>query len=192
VLGLINPFISFDYSCLFKSIVVFRSGSIIHSMDAVVKTWSLWGFNKTCTDHKNCFFISILSLEVFHPLLIFGPKMKFLIIFGYLNVNFQNYNGKTITHFIQCLYGIKMSQPFITLTHFGITNTFSYPHESDSTMLFPMFVLGIFTFFVGSMGIPFNQFNQQRVDLDILSKLLTPNINLFIKIQTIRWIVMNL
>jgi len=45
-------------------------------------------------------------------------------------------------------------------------------------MLFPMFVLGIFTFFVGSIGIPFNQFNQQRVDLDILSKLLTPDINL--------------
>jgi len=93
-------------------------------------------------------------------------------------------NNKRISFFWNKIYPIgiinirKMSRPFITITHFGITNTFLYPHESDSTMLFPMFVLGIFTFFVGSIGIPFNQFNQQRVDLDILSKLLTPDINL--------------
>jgi NAD(P)H-quinone oxidoreductase subunit 5 len=38
-------------------------------------------------------------------------------------------------------------------------------------MLFPMLVLGIFTLLVGATGIPFNQ---QGMDLDILSKLLTP------------------
>ncbi|KAG7978124.1 hypothetical protein I3843_05G066500 [Carya illinoinensis] len=67
----------------------------------------------------------------------------------------------------------KMTRPFITIAHFDIKNTFSYPHESDSTMLFPMLVLGIFILFVGAIGIPMNQ---QGMDFDILSKLLTPAI----------------
>ena len=76
-------------------------------------------------------------------------------------------NNKRISFFGNKVYPIssinirKMSQPFITITHFGITNTFSYSHESDSIMLFPTFVLGVFTFFIGSIGIPFNQFKQQ-------------------------------
>ncbi|PRQ15669.1 putative polyphosphate kinase (chloroplast) [Rosa chinensis] len=43
-------------------------------------------------------------------------------------------------------------------------------------MLFPMLVLVLFTLFVGAIGIPF--FNYEGMDLDILSKLLTPSINL--------------
>nr|YP_010126007.1 NADH dehydrogenase subunit 5 [Forsythia giraldiana]AVP25793.1 NADH-plastoquinone oxidoreductase subunit 5 [Forsythia giraldiana]AVP26014.1 NADH-plastoquinone oxidoreductase subunit 5 [Forsythia likiangensis]QIV67486.1 NADH dehydrogenase subunit 5 [Forsythia giraldiana] len=62
--------------------------------------------------------------------------------------------------------------PFINIVHFENKKSYSYPYESDNTMLFPLFVLGIFTFFVGSLGIPFNQ------ELDILSKWLTPSINL--------------
>ncbi|MBY3556074.1 hypothetical protein HGI15_22325, partial [Modestobacter lapidis] len=58
----------------------------------------------------------------------------------------------------------KMTQPFIS--HFGTTNTFSYPHESDNTMLFPLLVLVLFTLFVGAIGI---SFNQEGTDLDILS-----------------------
>nr|YP_010640549.1 NADH-plastoquinone oxidoreductase subunit 5 [Micranthes divaricata]WBQ53446.1 NADH-plastoquinone oxidoreductase subunit 5 [Micranthes divaricata] len=66
----------------------------------------------------------------------------------------------------------KMTQPFIT--HFETWNNkyFSYPHESDNTMLFSLLVLVLFTLFVGAIGIPFNQ------ELDILSKWLTPSINL--------------
>nr|YP_010439796.1 NADH-plastoquinone oxidoreductase subunit 5 [Ventilago harmandiana]UTC34192.1 NADH-plastoquinone oxidoreductase subunit 5 [Ventilago harmandiana] len=72
-----------------------------------------------------------------------------------------------------------MTQPFITIIHFGTKNAFSYPHESDNTMLFPMLVLVLFTSFVGVIGIPFfNQSNQEGGGLDILSKLLTPAINL--------------
>ena len=41
-----------------------------------------------------------------------------------------------------------------------------------------MLVLGVFTLFVGAIGVPFNQFNKQGMDLDIFSKLLTPDINL--------------
>nr|YP_009686625.1 NADH-plastoquinone oxidoreductase subunit 5 [Corchorus olitorius]QDS78444.1 NADH-plastoquinone oxidoreductase subunit 5 [Corchorus olitorius]UNV38852.1 NADH dehydrogenase subunit 5 [Corchorus olitorius] len=65
----------------------------------------------------------------------------------------------------------------ITITNFGTKKafSFSYPHESDNTMLFPMLVLVLFTLFVGALSIPFNQ---EGIRLDILSKLLTPSINL--------------
>nr|ASR92665.1 NADH dehydrogenase subunit 5 [Chaetachme aristata] len=79
-----------------------------------------------------------------------------------------------------------MFAPFITTPNlnFGTKNTFSYPHESDNTMLFPMLILGIFTLFIGIIGIPFfTQFNQEGMQLDILSKLLTPSINLLRKNQ---------
>nr|YP_009731801.1 NADH dehydrogenase subunit 5 [Siphonostegia chinensis]QHR84995.1 NADH dehydrogenase subunit 5 [Siphonostegia chinensis] len=55
--------------------------------------------------------------------------------------------------------------------------TFSYPYESENTMLFPLVLLVLFIFFVGSLGIPLN-FNQEGRGLDILSKWLAPSINL--------------
>nr|URQ18512.1 NADH-plastoquinone oxidoreductase subunit 5 [Adoxa moschatellina] len=71
-----------------------------------------------------------------------------------------------------------MPHPFITITHLGNKKTYSYPYESDNTMLFPILVLVLFTLFVGFLGIPFNQ---EGVNLDILSKWLTPSINLLHK-----------
>jgi NAD(P)H-quinone oxidoreductase subunit 5 len=71
-----------------------------------------------------------------------------------------------------------MIQPFLSIPHFGNTKTYSYPYESDNTMLFPILILIIFTLFVGFLGIPFNQ---DGVNLDILSKWLTPSINLLHK-----------
>nr|AWI71560.1 NADH dehydrogenase subunit 5 [Alstonia scholaris] len=71
-----------------------------------------------------------------------------------------------------------MTRPFITIAHFENKDNKkldSYPYESDNTMLFPLLVLGLFTLFVGSIGIPFNQ---EGMDFDILSKWLTPSINL--------------
>nr|YP_009434293.1 NADH dehydrogenase subunit 5 [Camptotheca acuminata]ARX79285.1 NADH dehydrogenase subunit 5 [Camptotheca acuminata] len=68
-----------------------------------------------------------------------------------------------------------MTRPFITITNFCNKNTYLYPYESDNTMLFPLLVLVLFTLFVGSIGIPFNQ---EGMDLDILSKWLSPSINL--------------
>nr|YP_009698922.1 NdhF [Carpenteria californica]QEJ86030.1 NdhF [Carpenteria californica] len=69
----------------------------------------------------------------------------------------------------------KMTRPFMTITHFCNKNTYSYPYESDNTMLLPLLVLVLFTLFVGAIGIPFNQ---EGMDLDILSKWLSPSINL--------------
>nr|WQM21116.1 NADH-plastoquinone oxidoreductase subunit 5 [Lindmania sp. AMF-2023a] len=60
-------------------------------------------------------------------------------------------------------------------TYFGNKYTSMYPHESDNTMLFPLLVLVLFTLFVGSIGI---SFDQGVIDLDILSKWLTPSTNL--------------
>nr|YP_010848808.1 NADH-plastoquinone oxidoreductase subunit 5 [Hunteria zeylanica]WEV93459.1 NADH-plastoquinone oxidoreductase subunit 5 [Hunteria zeylanica] len=71
--------------------------------------------------------------------------------------------------------GRNMTRPYITIAHFENKKLDSYPYESDNTMLFPLLVLGLFTLFVGSIGIPFNQ---EGVDVDILSKWLTPSINL--------------
>nr|QQK92990.1 NADH-plastoquinone oxidoreductase subunit 5 [Bomarea ovallei] len=61
-------------------------------------------------------------------------------------------------------------------TYFGNKYTYTYPHESDNTMLFPILALVLFTLFIGLIGI---HFDQGIVDLDILSKWLTPSANFF-------------
>nr|YP_009654651.1 NdhF [Alternanthera philoxeroides]QCI03941.1 NdhF [Alternanthera philoxeroides]QID76794.1 NADH dehydrogenase subunit 5 [Alternanthera philoxeroides]QTF87819.1 NADH dehydrogenase subunit F [Alternanthera philoxeroides]WEP25097.1 NADH-plastoquinone oxidoreductase subunit 5 [Alternanthera philoxeroides] len=69
----------------------------------------------------------------------------------------------------------KMMRPFITISDFDNKNISLYPHESDNTMLFPLIVLILFTCFIGFIGIPFNQ---EGIDLDILTRWLNPSINL--------------
>nr|YP_011009764.1 NADH-plastoquinone oxidoreductase subunit 5 [Sieruela rutidosperma]WPW43024.1 NADH-plastoquinone oxidoreductase subunit 5 [Sieruela rutidosperma] len=91
-------------------------------------------------------------------------------------------NKKRASCFCKKTYQISnnvRNQTFLTVANFGLnTRTFSYPHESDNTILFPMLVLVLFTLFVGVIGIPFKQ---KGIDFDILSKLLTPSINLLHK-----------
>nr|YP_010424794.1 NADH dehydrogenase subunit 5 [Staurogyne concinnula]USH91036.1 NADH dehydrogenase subunit 5 [Staurogyne concinnula] len=70
---------------------------------------------------------------------------------------------------------INRGRPFINIVRFDNKKSFSYPYESDNTMLLPLLVLVFFTLFVGSLGIPFNQ---EGTHLDILSKWLAPSINL--------------
>nr|CUR06309.1 ndhF [Acacia rostellifera]CUR08126.1 ndhF [Acacia xanthina] len=66
--------------------------------------------------------------------------------------------------------------PFIDISYFETNNTtFSYPHESENTMLFSMLVLILFTLFIGVIGI---SFNQKGLDFNILSKSLIPFIDL--------------
>nr|UFH82450.1 NADH-plastoquinone oxidoreductase subunit 5 [Eriochloa punctata] len=66
-------------------------------------------------------------------------------------------------------------------TPFGAKNTFVYPHETGNTMLFPLLILLLFTFFIGSIGIHFdNGIKGNGIsELNILSKWLTPSINFF-------------
>nr|YP_009266753.1 NADH-plastoquinone oxidoreductase subunit 5 [Erythroxylum novogranatense]ANK79217.1 NADH-plastoquinone oxidoreductase subunit 5 [Erythroxylum novogranatense] len=99
------------------------------------------------------------------------------------NLTMNNNENERASFFWKKTYQIdgnerNVKQTFMTINSFGVKSIFSYPHESDNTMLFPMFVLVLFIFFIGAIGIPFNPFNQQRVYVDILSKLLTPSLNL--------------
>ena len=66
-------------------------------------------------------------------------------------------------------------------TPFGAKNTFVYPHETGNTMLFPLLILLLFTLFIGSIGIHFDNGikGNEISELTILSKWLTPSINLF-------------
>nr|YP_008994527.1 NADH-plastoquinone oxidoreductase subunit 5 [Hypseocharis bilobata]YP_008994545.1 NADH-plastoquinone oxidoreductase subunit 5 [Hypseocharis bilobata]AGV02955.1 NADH-plastoquinone oxidoreductase subunit 5 [Hypseocharis bilobata]AGV02975.1 NADH-plastoquinone oxidoreductase subunit 5 [Hypseocharis bilobata] len=113
---------------------------------------SPWGKEGQKTIHKNFRFITFLTMKNKEGTLFFCKKKYRIGSSGSVR---------------------NMARPF---THFGTKTTFSYPHESDNTMLFPMAVLVLFTFFVGAIGIPFNQ---EGRSLDILSKFLTPSINLF-------------
>nr|YP_010979046.1 NADH-plastoquinone oxidoreductase subunit 5 [Calanthe cardioglossa]WOC82433.1 NADH-plastoquinone oxidoreductase subunit 5 [Calanthe cardioglossa] len=61
-------------------------------------------------------------------------------------------------------------------TYFRNRYTYMYPHESSNTMLFPLLILVLFTLFIGSIGI---SFNGGVIDLDLLSKWLTPSTTLF-------------
>uniref|UniRef100_A0AAU7E4J6 NAD(P)H-quinone oxidoreductase subunit 5, chloroplastic n=1 Tax=Fergania polyantha TaxID=656356 RepID=A0AAU7E4J6_9APIA len=113
---------------------------------------SLWGKEDSKRINKNFSLLTLLTMKN-HEIFYFFSKKTYRI----------DQNARNIT------------QPFITITRFGNKKFFSYPYESDNTMLFPILVLVLFTLFVGSLGIPFNH---EGVYLDILSKWLTPSINL--------------
>nr|UEP17661.1 NADH-plastoquinone oxidoreductase subunit 5 [Fallopia multiflora var. ciliinervis] len=134
-------------------------------------------------------------------------RIYLLMFEGHLNVHFQNYNGKKSSSFysislwgqnglklinknfrLLTLLPIKNNESFSKNPHENIKNPMRsfiiiknsdnkkiapYPHESDNTMLFPLLVLIFFTLFIGFLGIPFNQ-----EGFDILSKWLTPSVNL--------------
>nr|YP_010466759.1 NAD(P)H-quinone oxidoreductase subunit 5 [Reichardia intermedia]UVF28531.1 NAD(P)H-quinone oxidoreductase subunit 5 [Reichardia intermedia] len=123
---------------------------------------SLWGKEGSKISNKNFRLVTLLKMKK-------NPRPSF----------FSNSNK---------VYKIdenlrNMIQPFISIPHFGNIKTYSYPYESENTMLFPILVLILFTLFVGFLGIPFNQ------DVDILSKWLTPSINLLHKnsMHSIDW-----
>nr|YP_010431944.1 NADH-plastoquinone oxidoreductase subunit 5 [Elaeocarpus grandiflorus]USS62397.1 NADH-plastoquinone oxidoreductase subunit 5 [Elaeocarpus grandiflorus] len=101
-------------------------------------------------------------------------------LLSFLTIN----NNETSSFFWKKTYRLdgnvrNLTRSFITINLFGTKKIFSYPHESDNTMLLSLLVLVVFILFVGAIGIPFNQFNQEG--MDILSKLLTPSINLLQK-----------
>nr|YP_009698242.1 NdhF [Alangium platanifolium]QEJ85265.1 NdhF [Alangium platanifolium] len=104
------------------------------------------------------------------------PINKKLPLLNLLIVN----NNESASFFSKKTYRIdenigNMTRPFITITNFCNKNVYSYPYESNNTMLFPLLVLVLFTLFIGFIGI---SFNQEGMDLDILSKWLSPSINL--------------
>nr|YP_009938762.1 NADH-plastoquinone oxidoreductase subunit 5 [Mitrasacme pygmaea]QNV46995.1 NADH-plastoquinone oxidoreductase subunit 5 [Mitrasacme pygmaea] len=88
-------------------------------------------------------------------------------------------NNENYSFFKNKIYRIddnipNMTQPFFTIVHFDNKKLYSYPYESDNTMLFPLLVLGLVTLLVGSIGIPFPK---EEIDVDILSKWVSPSID---------------
>nr|QVX29297.1 NADH-plastoquinone oxidoreductase subunit 5 [Indigofera miniata] len=240
-----------------KALLFLGSGSIIHSMEAIVgyspdKSQNMvlmGGLTKHTPITKTAFLMGTLSLcgippfacfwskdEILNDSWLYSPifaiiacstagltafymfRIYLLVFEGYLNVHFQNFNGKKNSSFYSISLwgkeGKKNKKKYITLLtlltmnnnertsffwkktsphrinrnvksitrlfidtpYFGTKKTAClYPHESDNTMRFSMFVLVLFTLFVGAIGI---SFNQEEIDLDILSKLLIPSIDL--------------
>nr|YP_009405194.1 NADH dehydrogenase subunit 5 [Lobelia muscoides]ASA37269.1 NADH dehydrogenase subunit 5 [Lobelia muscoides] len=111
---------------------------------------SLWGKEGFKVNNKNFHLLSLLIMKKKKSAYFFSKKIDRI-----------DENART------------RSQPFLTISHFGNKKTFSYPSESDNTILFPILILVFFTLFVGFIGIPLN-----GVDLDILSKWFSPSINL--------------
>nr|YP_010496693.1 NADH-plastoquinone oxidoreductase subunit 5 [Lactuca reviersii]UWN00336.1 NADH-plastoquinone oxidoreductase subunit 5 [Lactuca reviersii] len=111
---------------------------------------SLWGKEGSKISNKNFSLVTLLKMKK-------NPRSSF----------FSNNKVYKIDENVR-----NMIQPFLSIPHFGNTKMYSYPYESDNTMLFPILILILFTLFIGFLGIPFNQ------DVDILSKWLTPSINL--------------
>nr|WFG51655.1 NADH dehydrogenase subunit 5 [Astragalus sp. Ge130187] len=119
---------------------------------------SLWGKDKEGKLKKKIHLIALLTMNN-------NERTSFFRKREYSNT--INRNVKSI------------KRPFLESTYLGTQNIpFLYPHESDNTMLFSMLVLVLFTLFVGSIGI---SFSQDGIDLDILSKLLIPSIDLLHK-----------
>nr|YP_009435193.1 NADH dehydrogenase subunit 5 [Lobelia linearis]ATG25195.1 NADH dehydrogenase subunit 5 [Lobelia linearis] len=110
----------------------------------------LWGKDSSKVKNKNFRLLTLLTIKKNKSGSFFSKKID------QIDENARNRN-----------------QPFLIISNFGNKKTFSYPNESDNSILFPIIILILFTFFVGFIGISFN-----GVDLDILSKWLTPSINL--------------
>nr|YP_009339665.1 NADH dehydrogenase subunit 5 [Lobelia anceps]APQ39058.1 NADH dehydrogenase subunit 5 [Lobelia anceps] len=112
---------------------------------------SLWGKEGFQINNKNFHFLTLVIMTKKTSAYSFSKK-----------INRSDENTRT------------RNQPFLTISRFGNKKTFSYPYESENTILFPILILVLITLVVGFIGIPLN-----GVELDILSKLLTPSINLF-------------
>nr|YP_009451732.1 NADH-plastoquinone oxidoreductase subunit 5 [Nardus stricta]ARQ28047.1 NADH-plastoquinone oxidoreductase subunit 5 [Nardus stricta] len=135
-------------------------------------------------------------------------RIYLLTFDGYLRVHFQNYSstkenslysislwGKKIPKEVNSDFVLSTTKGRVSFfsqniskihgntrnrigsfsTSFGAKKTFAYPHEPGNTMLFPLLILLLFTLFIGFLGIPFDN---GIAELTILSKWLTPSVNL--------------
>lgn len=169
---------SWLYSPIFAIIACFTAGLTAFYMFRI--------YLLTFEGHLNINFKNFIGKKnnSFYSISLWGKEGSKAIKkkFRLLTLLRMNHNKRS-SFFSKKIYRIddnvrKMTRPFITIKIFGNKDTYLYPHESDNTMLFPLFVLVLFTLFIGSIGIPFNQ---EGMALDILSKWLTPSINLLHK-----------
>ncbi|YP_001122844.1 NADH dehydrogenase subunit 5 (chloroplast) [Phaseolus vulgaris] len=119
---------------------------------------SLWGKKQVKLKIKNENFLLVLLKIKKNEITSFFIRKRYL---HRVNQNIKN-----------------ISRLFFGIMDFGMKKTAClYPNESNNTMQFSMLVLVLFTLFVGAIGISFSQ----GIDLDILSKLLIPFIDLLHK-----------
>nr|YP_010940410.1 NADH dehydrogenase subunit F [Eremurus zoae]WLR81354.1 NADH dehydrogenase subunit F [Eremurus zoae] len=116
----------------------------------------------------------------FYSISLWGKETSKVINRNSLLTNFSKINNK-VSFFSKDTYQIddnvrKRNGIRYFSTYFRNKYIYTYPHESDNTMLFPLLVLVLFTLFVGSIGI---HFDRGVMDFDILSKWLTPSTNFF-------------
>nr|YP_009333712.1 NADH dehydrogenase subunit 5 [Murraya koenigii]AOZ20666.1 NADH dehydrogenase subunit 5 [Murraya koenigii] len=167
------------YSPIFATISFFTAGLTAFYMFRIYLLTFEGPFNFSFQNYsgkKSNYFYSISLWGKEEP----KPIKKKLNLVALLTIN----NNKKASFFAKKTPRIASTvtnTPFINIFPFGATKTFCYPHESDNTILFAMLVLVLFPLFVGAIGIPLNQ---EVIDSDILSKLLTPSINLLDKNST--------
>nr|YP_010382461.1 NADH-plastoquinone oxidoreductase subunit 5 [Artabotrys hexapetalus]UED16246.1 NADH-plastoquinone oxidoreductase subunit 5 [Artabotrys hexapetalus] len=125
--------------------------------------------NYSGTKNSSFYSISIWGKEVTE---LVNRNLPFLVI---------NTKNERLSFFLNKVYqiggNVRNPMQFFS-THSDNKDTSTYPPESDNTMLLPLLVLFLFTLFIGSIGIPFEQLG---TGFDILSKWLTPSINLLHK-----------
>jgi len=120
---------------------------------------SLWGKKQVKLKIKNENFFLVLLRKKKNEMTSFFIRKRYL--------HRVNKNIKNITRLV------------FDIIHFSTQKTtYLYPNESNNTMRFSMLVLVLFTLFGGAIGI---SFSQEGIDLDILSKLLIPFIDLLHK-----------
>nr|YP_010995345.1 NADH-plastoquinone oxidoreductase subunit 5 [Trollius dschungaricus]WOZ18803.1 NADH-plastoquinone oxidoreductase subunit 5 [Trollius dschungaricus] len=163
---------SWLYSPIFAIIACFTAGLTAFYMFRM--------YLLTFEGHLNCNFKNYSGKKnnAFYSISIWGKKgQKAIKKKKILSTMNNNQRGSLFSKKTYPIDGNvrNMIQPLITINNFPNKKTSTYPYESDNTMLLPLFVLVLFTLFVGSIGIPFGQ---GRIYLDILSKWLTPSINL--------------
>ncbi|KAL5643709.1 hypothetical protein ACJX0J_001381 [Zea mays] len=156
-----------------KALLFLGSGSVIHSMEPLVgyspdKSQNMvlmGGLRKYVPITRTTFFMcnSWLYSPFFGIIASFTAGLTAFYMFRIYLLTFDGYLRKV--RCIQYPYGEKYS--------LWAKNTFVYPHETGNTMLFPLLILLLFTLFIGSIGIHFdNGVKDNRIlELTILSNL---------------------
>nr|YP_010976451.1 NADH dehydrogenase subunit F [Stellaria neglecta]WNX95253.1 NADH dehydrogenase subunit F [Stellaria neglecta] len=168
---------SWLYSQIFAIIAYFTAGLTAFYMFRIYLLTFGGHLNLYCKNYSGKKSSSLYSISLWGKEGFKTIKKKFSL-FTLLTMN--NNNRESAAVFMKKPYKIsrnsfKIMPYFITLTDFDNNKISAYPSESDNTMLFPLIILILFTFFVGFIGIPLNK---EGIELDILTKWLTPPVNI--------------
>ncbi|KAL5642326.1 hypothetical protein ACJX0J_002660 [Zea mays] len=171
-----------------KALLFLGSGSVIHSMEPLVgyspdKSQNMvlmGGLRKYVPITRTTFLCGLTAFYMFRIyLLTFDGYLRKVrcIQYPYGEKGFCFINNEEWSFFfsqnIPKIPANTRNKIGSFSTPFGAKNTFVYPHETGNTMLFPLLILLLFTLFIGSIGIHFdNGVKDNRIlELTILSNL---------------------